>query len=419
MIKTIKTQLFPRKKHIPILEEWIELCREIWNKGCEERLLLSAMREKQPSNYTQAKEMLTPLRHARPDHFALPCNVGQKVLADLHEKWRGFFTHMRNGNYNARPPGPKENGEFNRIPFGSKTRWKMHDKTIEIIGMGHIRFKPAPLFWRDINGTNYWIANKDVKTITILRKNNKWYIAFHIDMPAIPALDKTGVDAAIDMGVAAYITVADTAGNVYAIEKPKNKSGLWRRIGALRSRMTRYQKGSRQYRQLEGAVARLEQKNGLQNEHHRRDAVALLLKKYDRIACEDLGVANMLRKAGSRIGRRTRHAMSQLSFSATLNWLEYKSKELGKEVVFVNPAGTSQVCPACREKVWSNALNERERICPKCGWYGGRDEASCWEIGNRMYEMLGENHAFMPPEVAGRTAAVVKEEPARSGIHAA
>lgn len=74
-------------------------------------------------------------------------------------------------------------------------------------------------------------------------------------------------------------------------------------------------------------------------------------------------------RATTRTSRKNNRSLSNWSFYRLSQYIEYKAKMAGIEVVYVNPAYTSQKCPVCGE---TNHAKDRHYVC-KCGYRGHRD----------------------------------------------
>lgn len=71
----------------------------------------------------------------------------------------------------------------------------------------------------------------------------------------------------------------------------------------------------------------------------------------------------------TRKSRKNEHNLHNWSFYRLSQYIEYKARLSGIEVVYVNPAYTSQKCPVCGK---INHSNDRNYTC-KCGYHGHRD----------------------------------------------
>ena len=80
----------------------------------------------------------------------------------------------------------------------------------------------------------------------------------------------------------------------------------------------------------------------------------------------------------ARTSRKNNHSLHSWSFYRLAQYIEYKSKQVGISVEYVNPAYTSQTCPNC------NALNhakDRSYKC-ECGYHTHRDRVGAINIIN-------------------------------------
>ena len=69
----------------------------------------------------------------------------------------------------------------------------------------------------------------------------------------------------------------------------------------------------------------------------------------------------------ARTNNRMKHTWS---FFQLTQFITYKAQRLGIQVEPVDPAYTSQTCPACATR---NKAADRRYVCGECGWHGHRD----------------------------------------------
>ena len=74
-------------------------------------------------------------------------------------------------------------------------------------------------------------------------------------------------------------------------------------------------------------------------------------------------------RSTTRTSRKNNHSLHTWSFYRLMNFIEYKAKLAGIEVLYVNPAYTSQRCPVCGSK---NHAEDRDYKCD-CGYHTHRD----------------------------------------------
>ncbi len=89
------------------------------------------------------------------------------------------------------------------------------------------------------------------------------------------------------------------------------------------------------------------------------------------------GTTRTSRGASARKNNRMKNSWS--FYQLTL-FITYKAERLGIAVEEVDPAYTSQECPACSER---NNAQDRTYVCADCGWIGHRDKVGAINISRR------------------------------------
>ncbi|HEY6409962.1 MAG TPA: transposase [Ktedonobacteraceae bacterium] len=82
---------------------------------------------------------------------------------------------------------------------------------------------------------------------------------------------------------------------------------------------------------------------------------------------------------GAKARKNNRRHTSWSCYQLTL-FIAYKAERLGIKVASVDPAYTSQECPACRAR---NKAQDRTYTCAECGWHGHRDRVGAINISRR------------------------------------
>ena len=81
-------------------------------------------------------------------------------------------------------------------------------------------------------------------------------------------------------------------------------------------------------------------------------------------------------RQSARTSRKNNHSLHNWSFYRLAKFIEYKAALAGIEVVYVNPAYTSQTCPCCGKR---NHANDRNYVC-SCGYHTHRDRLGAVNI---------------------------------------
>lgn len=92
-------------------------------------------------------------------------------------------------------------------------------------------------------------------------------------------------------------------------------------------------------------------------------------------------------RSTARTSRKNNHSLHNWSFYRLAQFIEYKARLAGIAVEYVNPAYTSQTCPACGHV---HHANDRNYIC-KCGFHIHRDVLGAMNICNST-EYVGDSN---------------------------
>ncbi len=92
-------------------------------------------------------------------------------------------------------------------------------------------------------------------------------------------------------------------------------------------------------------------------------------------------------RSTTRTSRKNNHSLHNWSFYRLAQYITYKAKLAGIEVLYVNPAYTSQRCPVCGD---GHHSNDRDYVC-KCGYHIHRDVLGAINICNST-EYVGDSN---------------------------
>jgi putative transposase len=294
----------------------------------------------------------------------------QATLRRLDKAFAAFFRRLKAGKAGRKPGFPrfKGSGWFDTVEWpkdGDGCRWDSQPEHptatfVRLQGIGHIRVHQH----RPVKGR--------VKTISVKREGSRWYVILSCDdVPAEP-LPTTGATAGIDMGVASLITTSD-AGH---LDNPRHLAASASRLTAAQQALARKTRGSNRRRKAVARLAALHAKVRRQRLDGVHKAALALVRAYDVIVCEDLRIANMTRSAagtrdapGAGVAAKSglNRSILDASWGIFLTILTNKAESAGRELIAVNPAGTSRTCSRCGHCAKDNRLTQAEFACTACG----------------------------------------------------
>ena len=141
-------------------------------------------------------------------------------------------------------------------------------------------------------------------------------------------------------------------------------------------------------------------KYGVREFNRIRDLYHKIANEIIRLALEfgaTIIVLEDLRRIRDRIrfGRRLNGRLHRWGFRLLQSIIEYKALLAGIRVVYVDPRGTSSLCPICGGRLRRSPNGRRLLKCPNCGLEADRDVIGAWNLALRFREMWG---VPAPPE---------------------
>ena len=173
----------------------------------------------------------------------------------------------------------------------------------------------------------------------------------------------------IDVGLDSFVTLSDGT----AIDNPRHLAQGLARLRRAQRRLSRRKRGSQRRRKAAVLVAKAHRKIRNQRAacHHH---VSRWLNRYGLIAIENLHIAGLSRGMLAR-------SVHDAGWRSFLQKLSYKAACAGRDLVTVDPRGTSQTC-VCGASV-PKSLGDRWHACPACRLSAPRDVVSAQIILQR------------------------------------
>jgi putative transposase len=352
--KTYKYRLYPTKKQAAMLDAQLaEACR-LYNAALAERRYAWKMR-KTAITFSQQARQLKDIRSCG-DLALVNAASCQDVLHRVDRALQAFFRRVKAGQ-KAGYPRFKPVTRFRSFTFpiyGNGCKLRANNK-LYIMGVGELKIK----LHRPLAG--------QVKTVTLTKSCGKWEVSFSVILPSPAPLPATGRVTGIDVGISSFAVLSDGT----AITNPRYYQTAQAKLRRVQRTVCRRKKASNRRRQAVQHLSRVHRhiKNQRSDFHHQ--VARTLINQYDLIACENLHITSLAR---SRLAK----PISDVGWRGFFSKLSDKAAEAGREIMRVDPQGTSQRC-ICGAPV-PKTLQDRWHHCTRCQLSLPRDHAAALEI---------------------------------------
>jgi putative transposase len=344
------------------------LLRQLLGVAC--RLYNEALRERKDAWETERRKVtwldqaykLKELRATDKELAFLNFTACNHVLRRLDKAFQRFFDGLKKGRKVGYPRFKKPH-RFRTLEFtyGNGTKVKPDERgrlRLYVQNVGLIKViwhRPLP-------------EGAVIKQVWITLKADGWYATFALEAPdkAIKKpLPQTGKAVGIDVGLENLLALSDGT----LLENPRWLKATEEKIAVKQRILSKRVKGSKRWRRMCWQVAKLHLKVARQRRDFYFKLASWLVREFDLIAVEDLGIKGLAQGICSK-------GIYDASWGVFLNQiLPYKAWSAGKAVVKVSPSGTSQYCAMCGAYVPKD-LSDRQHVCPHCGFSAHRDTNS-------------------------------------------
>ena len=356
--KSYKFRIYPSKSQVILLENTLELCRELYNAALMERR--DAWRLNRVSiNYFDQQNQLPEIIKFRDDLKTVYSQVLREPLRNLDKAFKSFFARLQRKK-KAGFPRFKSASRFNSFCY-SQHGFSLNENKLTLSKIGKLKIKLS----REVIGK--------VKTCTIKRESDKWFVVFSVETFA-EAFPKTGKITGIDVGIENFATLSDGT----QIENFKHYEKSQKKLRVAQRKISRRKKFSSRWKKAKAQVAKIHAKIKNQRVDFQHKLSTKLVKNFDVIAIEKLNILGMSKGILSK-------QIHDVAWGNFFSMLRYKAENADKKLIEVNPNGTSQTC-ICGERV-EKKLNIRTHHCDKCGYSNHRDI-----VAAQVILMLGQSY---------------------------
>lgn len=314
---------------------------------------------------------LPELKTARPWYKRINAQVIQQTLRQLDVAFQNFFNHDR--GY----PKFKRRSHFRSFSYPPGAGVKIQNNRIYLPGIGWMRF-----FLSRLIPTGFGI-----RTVTIRRKSDGWYISVRLEdkaVPSVPVKQPEEIKTAIGADVGIRKLVALSSGET--IENPRFGKRVEKRRRRLYRAACRKKLGSKNRRHCYQKLGRLEQRVEHQRIDYHWKVANRIVRQADCIVLEDLNIRGMTARCKPKVdsetgkylhnGQAAKAGLNRAILDASWYGLKQKVKAVaaksGVIVLDVQPRHSSQECSCCGYV--SPANRDKEKfLCENCAHYADAD----------------------------------------------
>ncbi len=375
MQKAFKYRLYPNKATEKKLYFVLNHCRELYNAALSERkdayqlhqrtvvhvnpetggvvaAMMVANQRVKTITYTQQQNDLPEIKHElRPEYEEIAAHVLQDVLRRLDKAFNSFtYPDGAGWKLTVESQGKKLKG------------------TLHLTKIGEIKVK----LHRPIEGK--------IKTATIKREVDQWYVTFSCEVPEPEKLPIAYEDVGIDLGVTHLATLS----NGEKIEHPRYYRRAQKMLERRQQTLSRKKKGSHRRERAKRLIGKAHRKICKQRRDFLHKQSKKIVGRYQVIVFEDLQVSNLVKRPKTKQDEDGTYLPNGAAAKGGLNksildagWGTFvamcsiKAVYAGRTLIKVNPHYTSQVCSGCGQ-VKKKDLSERWHSC-ECGAELDRD----------------------------------------------
>ena len=368
-----KFRLYPTKKQAQSLTWTLDRCRELYNAALQERRDAYHMVGKSITYYDQANQ-LPEIKDIREEYQDIHSQVLQDVLRRVKKAFDNFFRRCKSGET---PGFPRFQGRnrYDSFCYPQGGYSLTADNRVCLSKIGSIKIK----LHRKIEGI--------IKTCTIKREGDGWYVVFACEVEACSKLAYTDEAVGIDLGLLHFAALSTGE----TIENPRFYRRTEKKLAKAQQALARKKRGSNRRKEAVKRVAKWHRKSSNQRRDFLHKAARALVDTFDTLVFEELQPANMSKRPKPKQDENGTYLPNGAAAKGGLNksildagwgqfqqFCTYKAERAGRSVLFVNPRYTSQVCSGCGT-IKKKTLDERWHSC-ECGTELDRDHNAALNI---------------------------------------
>ena len=376
-------RLYPKRNQEVMMNHFLDCTRKAYNRLVE---ICRACIEKHlpfPSEFELIR-MITKIRQRNEWMHDVHSHCFTSVAKRVY---KAFVSWMKKHKEGVGFPRFRSYKMFDSFTYTYKTDYSFVGRNSEKGGRDRIRLGMIGL----LKFSNPFVIRGECKTATVYRRrigdHFEWHvsIAYENEGYGKDALTIDCPSNRCDVGLDLGLTNLATLSNGTVIPNDRTYRSKENELSKAQRRLSMCGENTPEYSK---ALSRLSHKfKRLRN--HRKDLFhktsRILVDRHKNIFMEDLSVEDMTEDSFKGMRKSYRDA----GWSIFTDMIRYKAEEAGNDVIFVDPANTSQLCSSCGTLVPKD-LSVRVHECPNCGSVMDRDLNAALNILNRGLGLQSE-----------------------------
>jgi putative transposase len=250
----------------------------------------------------------------------------------------------------------------------SKQTFSLTNQKIKIVGD---KIRLEKIGWVRMVVSQKIPVNARLISCTVSKNRaGQYFVSISVEMQTPKPLSKTGKTVGIDLGLKSFAITSD---NIY-FNNPRWFHESQVKLTRLQRRQAK-KKGSNKdetksvrWRKLQERINRIHVHISDQRKDFLHKLSTDLIRDYDVIYIEDLNVNGMMQN------HKLAKSIGEVSWSMFTDFIEYKSKWYGKEVIKIGGFyPSSKTCSRCGWKDVDQTIDDRVFVCEGCGLEIDRD----------------------------------------------
>jgi putative transposase len=378
---TYRSKIKPTKQQIIQIEQYLDICRSVYNFAQAERKAWLESRKSKvdrcslvseyilPADlpfpgYNEQAKSLTKAKQKIPHLKLVNAQCLQQVLKQLDRAWIDFFRVSGRGF-----PKFKNKNRFRSFVFPQLGKDCLANGRVKLPSIGIVRIRQS----------REYPTGFTPKQFRIVRRATGYYLMVTFSSnESVPDPIPGKISIGLDAGIESFVATPNEL-----IKSPKFVLNKTRKLKLLQRKFKKKTKGSKNWLKLQSKVAKTHEKVANTRRDWHFKLSHQICSVVDNIFGEDINFNSWSR------GLFCKQSLDSGIGGFINEVLPFVAWKQGKYYLKADKNGTSRECPKCNQFTGKKELNQRVHICQFCQHQESRDTASAKIIMQRGQRAVG------------------------------